>query len=80
MPPGARAHAIVVGYRREDLRRYTEKTPVADIPGGKCISCGHLVYFNRYGIGAIRERDADVVCDVCEREYSADINHSLIES
>lgn len=75
-----RSHAIVIGYRREDLRRYSEKIPPADIPGGACISCGHQVYFNHFGVSAIRERDADVCCDACETLYGADINRSLIES
>ena len=80
MPPGARAHAIVIGYAEGDLRRFVEKRPPADILGGRCISCRRKVFFNAFGISAIRERDADVCCDDCERRYQADIDRSLIES
>lgn len=76
-----RSHALVVGYRREQLKeRLVDKYPPADIVGGKCVGCECLVYVNPFGASAIRERDADVVCTFCERQYDADINHSLIES
>lgn len=76
-----RSHALVIGYRREDLyERLIAKIPPADIVGGKCISCGDPVYVNVFGASAIRERDADVCCHVCERRYDAEINRSLIES
>lgn len=77
--PEARAHAIVVGFLEGDTRRHF-KIPKADIVGGKCISCGKPVYFNLFGVSAIREKDADVVCDHCERRYGADIDRDLIES
>ena len=78
--PEARAHALVVGYRREQLAERFAKIPVADIVGGRCISCSAPVYFNAFGVSAIRERDADVVCERCEKLYSAEINRALIES
>lgn len=77
--PEARAHAIVVGFLKDDLRRF-RKIPVADIDGGRCISCSKPVFFNLFGVSAIREKDADVVCDQCERRYQADIDRALIES
>jgi hypothetical protein len=74
-----RSHALVVGFRKSDVRRHF-KYPVAELVGGKCISCSQPVYVNVYGASAIRERDADVCCVECEALYDADINRSLIES
>jgi hypothetical protein len=79
--PEARAHAIVVGYTRGQLyERHVLKVPPADIVGGRCVGCSEPVYVNVFGASAIRERDADVCCERCERLYDADINRSLIES
>lgn len=78
--PEARAHSIVVGYVREQLAERYAKIPVADLVGGKCIGCSRPVYVNIFGASAIRERDADVCCERCEKLYDADINRSLIES
>ena len=78
--PEARSHAIVVGFRREQLAERYAKIPIADIVGGKCIGCSEPVYVNAFGASAIRERDADVCCTRCEILYDADINHALIES
>lgn len=80
MPPGTRAHSIVIGFRREQLAERYAKIPVAEIVGGKCIGCSVDVYVNVFGASAIRERDADVCCEWCEKMYDADINRSLIES
>jgi hypothetical protein len=78
--PEARSHALVVGFTREQLFERYHKIPIADIVGGRCIGCSRDVYVNVFGASAIRERDADVCCTVCERMYDADINRSLIES
>lgn len=78
--PEARSHALVVGFRREQLAERYAKYPIADIIGGKCIGCSCDVYVNPFGASAIRERDADVVCGRCEVLYDADINRALIES
>lgn len=75
-----RSHALVVGYRRDQLAERYAKIPVADIVGGRCVGCGTQVMVNTFGASAIRERDADVCCERCERLYDADINRSLIES
>jgi hypothetical protein len=75
-----RSHAVVVGYRGSQLAARYAKIPPAIIVGGKCIGCSESVYVNEFGASAIRERDADVVCDRCEVLYDADINASLIES
>jgi hypothetical protein len=76
-----RSHAIVIGFVREQIfERLKLKHPPADIVGGKCIGCSRDVYVNIYGASAIRERDADVCCERCEKLYDADINRSLIES
>ena len=76
----ARSHALVVGYRREQLRERFSMHPPAETVGGKCIGCSDPVYVNASGVRAIRDRDADVCCTRCERMYDADINHALIES
>jgi hypothetical protein len=79
--PEQHTHALVVGFRREQLReRLVLKIPPADIVGGKCIGCSCLVYVNAFGAQAIRDRDADVCCTRCERLYDADINRAMIES
>jgi hypothetical protein len=78
--PEARSHALVVGFRREQLAERYAKIPPAEIVGGKCIGCSAPVYVNVFGASAIRERDADVVCTGCERRYDAEINRALIES
>ncbi len=75
----ARSHAIVIGFRKEDLRRF-QMRPAALVDAGKCIGCSHHVYLNWLGVSAIRERDADVCCDECESRYHAEINRALIES
>lgn len=78
--PEARSHALVVGFVREQLAERYAKIPPAEIVGGRCIGCSRPVYVNVFGADAIRTRDADVCCTVCERRYDADINRSLIES
>lgn len=76
-----RAHALVIGYRKEDVRRFTEKFPPATIDAGPCIAdCGRHVFFNASGISAVRDRDADVCCLQCEYQFAADINRSMVES
>lgn len=77
--PEQHAHALVVGFRKADVRR-AFKIPRADTVGGKCISCSQPVYVNAYGADAIRRRDADVVCLECEKRYGAQIDLDLIES
>lgn len=76
----SRSHALVIGYRREQLAERYAKIPRAEIVGGKCVGCSADVYVNVFGASAIRERDADVCCERCERMYDADINRSMIES
>jgi hypothetical protein len=57
--------SLIVGYRREDNRRY-----LADSynmgwytePDGRCIECGHPVYLNQSGKHAHRERDSQLLC------------------
>lgn len=81
MTRNVRAHALVIGYRREQLKeRLIDKIPPAEIIGGRCIGCGCDVYVNIYGASAIRERDADVCCPRCESEYDADITRGMVES
>lgn len=75
-----RSHAIVICYTRDQLAERFAKIPPADIQAGPCISCHRTCYVNSSGAQAIRERDADVCCERCEKLYSADINRSLIES
>ncbi len=73
------SHGIVTGYRSEDQARYM-KIPVADIKAGRCVSCRAEVFLNRFGVSAVRERDADVICRNCDRVEGQSVDRSLIES
>ena len=72
-------HGLVAGYRSEDQRRY-RMIPAADIKGGKCVSCRAEVFVNVYGVSALRERDADVICMNCDAREGASVDQSMIES
>ena len=74
-----RAHGLVVGYRAEDTRRYF-KQPRADIRAGRCVDCRAEVFLNVYGVSAVRERDADVICANCDAREGALVDRELIES
>lgn len=67
---------IVIGHR-EGSRKVQQ---LADLYGlhavkvRKCMAgCGYPVYFYSGGIDAIRERDAEVVCEECGRQYYAEL-------
>lgn len=73
------AHGIVTGYHRDDPERH-RKIPPADIPAGRCVGCRTVVFLNTFGVSAVRERDADVICRRCDRVEGLDVDRSLIES
>lgn len=76
-----RSHALVVGYRRDQLyERLKAKIPPADIVGGRCISCNDPVYVNLLGVDAIRTRSADVICEPCDKRFGPEADRSLVES
>lgn len=63
---------IVVGYRANDRRRLKllDEFGINSVPIRKCIAgCGYDVYFYSGGVDAVRERDAEVVCDECRQRY-----------
>lgn len=63
---------IVVGYRQNDRRRLQllDTFGVHSVPVRKCVAgCGYDVFFYSGGIDAVRERDAEVVCDECRQRY-----------
>ncbi len=67
---------IVVGHR-EGSRRVRE---LADLYGIHCVmvrkcmaGCGYPVYFASGGIDAVRERDAEVICEECKQLYYRDL-------
>lgn len=70
----------MIGFRRELLAERYAKHPPATINAGPCISCGDPVFVNIFGASAIRERDADVCCNLCEARYDADITKAMVES
>jgi hypothetical protein len=74
-----RSHGIVVGYRSEDPRRY-RMIPPADTKAGRCVVCRNVVYVNANGASALRERDADPICRVCDHNEGVEVDRSLIES
>lgn len=67
---------IVVGYRKGDRRmKLLEDTyGIHAVAVRNCMAgCGYPVYFYSGGIDAVRERDAEVVCDVCKELYYPDL-------
>lgn len=67
---------IVVGHR-EGSRKVQQ---LADLYGIHCVKvrkcmagCGYPVYFASGGIDAVRERDAEVVCEECKERYYPDL-------
>lgn len=67
---------IVVGYRANDRRKlYLADTyGIQAVAIRKCVAgCGYDVYFYSGGVDAVRERDAEVVCDECRQRYYPEI-------
>lgn len=60
--------SVVVGYRREDrmkLRDLELNYGLRAFRAGKCINCRHEVCYVQSGADAIRNRDPQLICDVC---------------
>jgi hypothetical protein len=53
---------LLVGYRARDPRAV-----YADKYGGRCIACGHTVYFNASAFDVLGggDHDPSIVCDWC---------------
>lgn len=71
---------VVVGYRANDRRRLKllDDYGITSVPVRKCMAgCGYDVYFYSGGIDAVRERDAEVVCDECRQRYYPEIMAEL---
>jgi hypothetical protein len=67
---------VVVGYRANDRRRLQllDTYGITSVPIRKCMAgCGYDVYFYSGGVDAVRERDAEVVCDECRQRYYPEI-------
>lgn len=63
---------VVVGYRENDRRRLLlrDRYGIESVAIRKCMAgCGYPVYFFSGGVDAVRERDAEVVCDECRQRY-----------
>lgn len=71
---------LVVGYRPGNRRilEITEKYGVQFLAVRQCIAgCGYPVHFNASGLAAARDKDAQVVCDVCMDRYRGEIEAAL---
>ncbi len=73
----SRHDALLVGWRRGNLQARYSMIPPATILAGKCLSCSDEVYVNESGARLLRERGADVACEVCEARYGSEITLSL---
>lgn len=63
---------IVVGYRpgNRKVQQLRDLYGLEVRQVRKCMAgCGYPVFFYSGGIDAVRERDAEVVCDVCKEQY-----------
>jgi hypothetical protein len=68
--------AVVVGYRHDARRlvRLKELYGLQAIRVGRCIgACGYDVFFYSGGVDAVRERDAQVICEQCKTHYHGEI-------
>lgn len=71
---------IVVGYRKGDRRvhQLEDTFGLHAVETRKCMAgCGYPVVFYSGGIDAVRERDAEVICDVCKELYYGDLMREL---
>ena len=75
------ADAVLVGWSRGNLQaRFPKSLPTqyhANTYAGKCVGCGCQVFVNASGAQHLRERDCDLVCELCESRHHADITKSL---
>ncbi len=66
-------HGVVVGFRYDDRRRHRKDELGNEMkPAGRCIGCGQPTYLHESGCQAIRDRDANPICDWC---YQVDKTH-----
>lgn len=71
---------IVVGYRQGSRRvQYLRDTfGIEAVAVRKCMAgCGYPVYFYSGGVDAVRERDAEVVCEECKELHYPDLMREL---
>ena len=71
---------VVVGYREGDRRRHQLQAQfgITSVMVRKCVAgCGYPVYFYSGGIQAVRDRDAEVVCDECRQRYYPELMAEL---
>ena len=62
---------VIVGYRKSDrmkLRELELEYGLRAFRGGRCINCSSDVMFVQSGADALRNRDPQIICDVCFEE------------
>lgn len=67
---------IVVGYRHGSrrIKQLEDEYGLYAVAVRKCMAgCGYPVYFVPSGIDAVRERDAEVICEECKELYYGDL-------
>jgi hypothetical protein len=63
---------IVVGHRKgsRKVQMLEDQFGLHAVAVRNCMAgCGYPVYFYSGGIDAVRERDAEVVCEECRQQY-----------
>lgn len=71
---------VVVGYRKGSrrVRELEDRFGLHAVAVRNCMAgCGYPVYFYSGGIDAVRERDAEVVCEECKALYYPEIMAEL---
>lgn len=67
---------VVVGYRHTDPRRWKLDQSIRE--AGRCIAgCGFGVWFVPSGQSAVRDRDAQPICDDCYQLYKDEVQAEL---
>ena len=67
---------IVVGYRpgSRRIQWLRDSYGIHSVAVRKCYAgCGYPVHFFSGGVDAVRERDAEVVCEECRQLYYPDL-------
>lgn len=63
---------IVVGYRKgsRKVHELEDQFGIRAVQVRQCMAgCGYPVFFCSGGIDAVRDRDAEVVCEECKVQY-----------
>ncbi len=71
---------VLVGYRENDRARLRllDEHGAHAVPIRPCAAgCGYQVYVNPSGLAAMRDRDPEIICDVCAAVYRVEIEANL---